>query len=74
MTAQELAQQVLAIAHKALEQDKRVAIYIGDDPGFDVAQAGLEAIIKLCSDVPPSQEGYKQYEEKEVSHAKNAKG
>ncbi len=73
MTAQELAQQILAIARKALEQDKRVAIYIGDDPGFDSAQAGLEAIIKLCSAVPSSQDAYKQYEKKEVSHAKTSK-
>jgi len=68
MTAHELAQQILAIARKALEGQDR--IYIGDT---DETRAGLEAIIKLCSEVPPSQEGYKQYEKKEVSHAKNAK-
>ena len=87
MTAQELASQILAIAQHALAKDKQVAIYISDNPGIDVAQAGLEAIIKLCREqglsvhgsgqsileVPPSQEAYKQYEKKEVSHAKNAK-
>ncbi len=73
MTAHELAQQILAIAQQALEKDKHIAIYIGDDPGIDSAQAGLEAIIKLCREVPPSQDAYKQYEKKEVSHVKNAK-
>jgi hypothetical protein len=68
MTAQELAQQILDIAQKALEE--RTAIYIGDDTGM-TARAGLEAIIKLCKDVPPSQEAYKQYEKK-VSHAKTS--
>jgi len=67
MTTQELARQILDIAHKALEQEKRTAIYIGDDPGLD-ARAGLEAIVKLCQDVPPAQDGYKQYEKKKVSH------
>jgi len=68
MTTQELAQKILDIAHKALAE-KRTAIYIGDDPGLD-ARAGLEAIIKLCQDVPPAQDAYKQYEKK-VSHAKS---
>jgi hypothetical protein len=68
MTAQELAQQILAIAQQALEQEKRVAIYIGDDAGECAARDGLLAIIKLCSEVPPSQEAYKQYEKKKVSH------
>ena len=73
MTAQELAQQILAIARKALEQEQRVAVYIGDDVGTGAARNGLEAIIKLCKEVPPSQEAYKQYEKKEVSHAKPGK-
>jgi hypothetical protein len=68
MTTQELAQQILAIAHKALEE--RTAIYIGDDTGGD-ARAGLEAIIKLCQEVPKDQEAFKQYEKK-VSHAKSS--
>ncbi len=71
MTAQELAQQILDIAQKALA--KPAAIYIGDDTGFD-ARAGLEAIIKLCQEVPPAQDAYKQYEKKGVSHAKTSKG
>ena len=69
MTTQELAQQILDIAQRALEQDKRVAIYIGDDAGECAARDGLEAIIKLCKDVPHAQEAYKQYEKK-VSHEK----
>jgi hypothetical protein len=68
MTTQELAQQILAIAQQALEREKRVAIYIGDDAGECAARDGLEAIIKLCKEVPPSQETYKQYERKKVSH------
>jgi hypothetical protein len=68
MTTHELAQQILDIAQKALEQDGRTAIYISDDPGID-ARSGLEAIIKLCKDVPPAQEAFKQYEKKQkVSH------
>jgi hypothetical protein len=70
MTAQELAQQILDIAQKALEA--RPAIYIGDVSGEGEARAGLEAIIKLCQEVPPTQDGYKQYEKK-VSHAKTSK-
>ena len=62
MTTQELAQQILDIAQKALEE--RTAIYIGDDVGM-TARAGLEAIIKLCKEVPKDQEAYKQYEKKE---------
>jgi hypothetical protein len=72
MTAQELAQKILAIAQKALEPDERIyidgRIYIGDVPGPDEARLGLEAIIKLCQDVPPAQDGYRQYEKKKVSH------
>jgi hypothetical protein len=69
LTAQELAQQILDIAQKALA--KPTAIYIGDDdPGLD-ARSGLEAIIKLCQQVPNDQEAYKQYEKK-VSHAKTS--
>jgi hypothetical protein len=67
MTAQELAQKIIDIAEKALEQEKHMVIYIGDTCE---AREGLEAIIKLCQDVPPSQDGFKQYEKKEVSHAK----
>jgi len=75
MTAHELAQQILALAHKALEQEKRVAVYIGDISGEGEARNGLEAIIKLCQEVSPSreQEAFKQYEKKEVSHAKTGK-
>jgi len=69
MTAQELAQQILDIAQKVLA--KPAAIYIGDDNGFD-ARDGLEAIIKLCKEIPPAQDAYKQYEKK-VSHAKTSK-
>ncbi len=65
MTAQELAQQILAIAQKALDDELKVAIYINDDPGKCDARSGLEAIIKLCKEVPPSQDAYKQYEKKE---------
>jgi hypothetical protein len=67
MTAQELAQHILAIAHKALEDELKVAIYIGDDPGKCDARAGLEAIVKLCQEVPKEQDGFKQYEKKKVS-------
>jgi len=73
MTAQELAQQILDIAQKALSKEKQVAIYIGDDAGECAARDGLEAIIKLCQEVPPAQDAYKQYEKKEVSHAKTSK-
>jgi len=72
MTTHELAQQILDIAQKALEQERHAAIYISDDPGLD-ARTGLEAIIKLCQDVTPSQDGFKQYEKKEVTHAKTRK-
>jgi len=69
MTAQELAQQILTLAQQALEREKRVAIYIGDDSGECAARDGLEAIIKLCKEVPPqSQDAFKQYEKKKVSH------
>jgi hypothetical protein len=68
MTTQELAQQIIDIAHKALEREQRVAVYIGDDVGTGAARNGLEAIIKLCREVPPSQEAYKQYEKKKAGH------
>ncbi len=68
MTTQELAQRILAIAEKALEQEKHMVIYIGDTCD---AKVGLEAIIKLCKEVPASQEGYKQYEKK-VSHERES--
>ncbi len=49
MTAQELAQRILEIAHKALEQESvHDVIYIGD---VCHAQLGLEDIVKLCEDV-----------------------
>lgn len=65
MTTHELAQQILAIAQKALEQEKRVAIYIDDDPSEWPAVPGLEAIINLCREALPSQEDFRQYEKKE---------
>ena len=71
MTLQELAQQILAIAQQALEREKRPAVYIGDVSGEGAARSGLEAIIKLCQEVPNDQEAYKQYEKK-VSHAKSS--
>ncbi len=64
MTAHELAQQILDIAQKALSKEKQVAIYIGDDAGECAARDGLEAIVKLCQEVPPAQNAYKQYEKK----------
>ena len=64
MTAQELAQQILDIAHKALEQEKRVPVYLDDIPDVGYAQAGLEAIIKLCQEVRPAQDDFRQYEKK----------
>ena len=70
MTAHELAQQILDIARKALEQEKHTVVYISDTCD---AKVGLEDIIKLCEAVPPSQDGFKQYEKKEVSHAKTSK-
>ncbi len=71
MTAHELAQQILDIAHKALEQEKHTVVYISDTCD---AKVGLEDIIELCEEVPAaSQEAYKQYEKKEVSHAKTGK-
>ncbi len=68
MTAQELAQQIIDIAQKALSKEKQVAIYIGDDAGECAARAGLEAIIKLCKEVPASQDTHKQYEKKGGKH------
>ena len=64
MTTQELAQQIIDIAQKALSKEKQVAIYIGDDAGECAARDGLEAIIKLCQEVPPAQDAHKQYEKK----------
>ncbi len=72
MTAQELAQQIIDIAQKALSKEKQVAIYIGDDAGECAARDGLEAIVKLCQEVPPAQDVYKQYEKKEGKHATKA--
>jgi hypothetical protein len=69
MTAQELAQRVLEIAQQALEKEQHLPVYIGDDTGEGAARAGLEAIIKMCQEVPKDQEAYKQYEKKKVSHA-----
>ncbi len=67
MTVQELAQRILEIAHKALEQESvHDVIYIGD---VCHAQLGLEDIVKLCEDVPKDQEAFKQFEKK-VSSAK----
>ena len=66
MTAQELAQRILDIAHKALGQEKHNVVYIGDTCD---AQIGLEDIVKLCEDVPKDQEAFKQFEKK-VSSAK----
>jgi len=66
MTAQELAQRILEIAHKALEQEKHNVVYIGDTCD---AQLGLEDIVKLCEDVPKDQDAFKQFEKKEVKHA-----
>ncbi len=68
MTIQELAERIIEIAHKALEQEKHNVVYIGDTCD---AKVGLEEIIALCQDVPRSeQEAFKQYEKKEVSRAK----
>ncbi len=73
MTTQELAQQILAIAQKALEQELHTAIiYIGDDPGICGARTGLEKIITLCKDIPYAQEAFKQYEKKKVSHERES--
>ncbi len=71
MTAQELAQHILEIAHKAMEQERlHNVVYIGD---ICHAQLGLEDIVKLCEDVPKDQDAFKQYEKKEVSHVKTSK-
>ncbi len=66
MTTQELAQQIIAIAEKALEQEQHMVIYIGDTCD---AKVGLEAIIKLCKEVPHVQDAYKQYEKKQARKA-----
>jgi len=68
MTTQELAQKILDIAQKALEQEKRTAVYIGDLTGEGSARIGLEAIITLCQEATTSQEAFRQYEKKKVSH------
>ncbi len=70
MTAQELAQQILEIAQQALAQENRVPVYLDEVPDIGFARAGLEAIIKLCREVPPaSQEDFRHYEKKEkVKH------
>ncbi|SRR5260221_11723863 len=69
MTIQELAQKILDIAQKALEDELKVAIYISDDPGKCDARTGLEAIIALCQEATTSQDGFRQYEKKKkVSH------
>jgi hypothetical protein len=65
MTAQELAQQILAIAQRALEQENRVPIYLDEVPDIGFARSGLEAIIKLCREVQPSQESFRHYQKKE---------
>ncbi len=70
MTAQELAQQILAIAQQAIAQESRVPVYLDEVPDIGYARAGLEAIIKLCREVPPaSQDDFRHYEKKEkVKH------
>ncbi len=68
MTAQELAQQILDIAQKALEAERHTAVYIGDLTGEGSARIGLEAIITLCQEATTSQDGFRQYEKKKVSH------
>ena len=70
MTAQELAQRILEIAHKALEQEKHNVVYIGDTCE---ARMGLESILTLCQEVPKDQDAYKQFEKKGVSRAKTSK-
>ena len=70
MTVQELAEKIIAIAHKALEQEQHMVIYIGDTCD---AKEGLEAIITLCQEVKSEQDAYKTYEKKEVTHAKSSK-
>ncbi len=68
MTTQELAQQILDIAQKALELERHTAVYIGDLTGEGSARIGLEAIITLCREVPSAQDDFRQYEKKKVSH------
>lgn len=64
MTAQELAVLILDVAQSALEKEEQhMVVYIGDNCE---ARIGLEAIIKLCQEVPPAQDGFKQYEKKKV--------
>ncbi len=65
MKVQELAQQILDIAQEALAQESRVPVYLDEVPDIGFARAGLEAIIKLCREVPPaSQEDFRHYEKK----------
>lgn len=69
MTAHELAQHVLAIARQGLAREHGLFVYVTDTCD---ARESLQQIITLCEDVPPTQDGYKQYEKKEkVSHAKS---
>jgi len=72
MTAQELAQQILAIAHKALEKEQHAAVYIGDVSGEGEARLGLEAIITLCKEVPKDQDGFREYQKKKVSRVETS--
>jgi hypothetical protein len=73
MTAQELAQQILDIAQRALEKEIRTAVYIGDISSEGEARAGLEAIVKLCREgLHP--EAYKQYEKKQKSERDKGHG
>ncbi len=71
MTVQEFAQRIMEIAQLALEQEKHNVVYIGDTCD---ARMGLESILTLCQEIPKEQEAFKQYEKKEVSHAKSSKG
>jgi len=66
MTTQELAQKILDIAQKALELERRTAVYIGDLTGDGSARVGLEAIITLCQEAATAQDGFRQYEKKKV--------
>ena len=68
MKVQELAQQILDIAQEALTADSRVPVYLDEVPDIGYARAGLEAIIKLCREVPPASQGDFRHYEKKVSH------
>jgi transcription initiation factor IIE alpha subunit len=69
MTVHELVQRIIEIAQTALEAEKHNVVYIGDTCD---ARMGLESILMLCQEVPKDQEAFKQYEKKEVSHAKSS--